>query len=272
VLAAGERQQMSDTGIQRIYRHASTEYTTVPNWVVRDPKYTPNAFRLLAYLLSHADGYELTYSQIERQTTLGRYAINKAAAFLIEQGWLEWKQEQGEGGRWLAKTWIIKDPDKTSPLPNGSGVESFRSGTANGHKEEHLTEKKTNKEKNTNPEVLFEQFWAEYPRKVDRGAALKAFAKALKHASFEEILSGAIGYANDPNRKPEFTKYPASWLNAQSWLNQVTVSDELPKRTERERERTRAIIAETKEAEAKSAPPPKCPHGDNVALCKKCFR
>lgn len=212
---------MSDTGIQRIYKHPSTEYTSVPNWVVRDPEYTPNAFRLLSYLLSHNDGYELTYQQIERQTTLGRYAINQAANFLIEKGWLEWERVKGEDGRWLAKKWILKNPELTSPVANDSIVEPFHSGTVNGHKEEQVKEKKTFREKNTYSSDLFNEFYKEYPRKIDPGAAKRAFKSALTRANFEDILAGAIRYANDPNLPAtRYVKHPATWLNADAWENE----------------------------------------------------
>lgn len=206
------------SGVQKIYRHASTEFTTVPNWVVRDPNYSPNAFRLLAYLLSHSTGYELTYGQIERQTTLGRYAINEAAKFLIGAGWLEWRQDKGEDGRFTSKTWILKDP--MNPVRNDSGVESFHYGMTNGHIEENLIEKKNVKENNIQERELFDEFWKEYPRKTDKRAAIKAFKSALTRAKFEDILAGTIRYAKDPNLPEQrFIKYPASWLNADAWEN-----------------------------------------------------
>ena len=233
------------SGIQRIYRHQSTQYTTVPNWVVRDPNYSPNAFRLLAYLLSHQSGYELTYAQIERQTTLGRYAINEAAKFLIAEGWLEWKQDKGADGKYLAKTWIIKDPnsDQMNPLWNDSTTEPFRNGTTNGLKEEHLLEKQTNKRKTLSEgEIadLFNEFYNEYPKKVDKGAAKRAFKSALSRATFEDILAGAIRYANDPNLpESKFMKNPATWLNADAWENGPLPDD--PRRS-KERERKQAEL------------------------------
>lgn len=266
---------MSDTGIQRIYRHESTEFTTVPNWVVRDPSYSPNAFRLLAYLLSHADGYELTYGQIERQTTLGRYAINQAAKFLIEAGWLEWEQKQGNDGRYLAKSWIIKDPKKTGPVRNGSGVESFHYGTINGHKEEQPLEKNTVKEEHPKPDELFIEFWNAYPRKLDKAAAFRAFKSALKRTKFEDILAGVVAYRNDPTRNPDFTKYPATWLNSDAWENAASPSAEAVQlrndRRERELAASNDYLAEIKEQATKAAPPPKCEHGNTIALCKQCL-
>lgn len=274
---------MNANGIQRIYRGESTQFTTVPNWVVRDPNYSPNTFRLLAYLLSHQSGYELTYGQIERQTTLGRYAINEAAKFLIAEGWLEWRQEKGPDGKWLAKTWILKDPNKgeMNPLRNDSTTEPIRYGTTNGHKEEHLLEKNTNK-RNTLSETqereLFDEFWKEYPRKLDKGAAFKAFRSALKAATFEQILAGAIAYRNDPNRDPEFTKYPATWLNADAWENEIQPSpdseaaERARQRRDREIERSNAYLAEIREAEHNASAPKLCEHGKNLALCVPCSK
>lgn len=271
------------SGIQRIYRHESTEFTSVPNWVVRDPSYSPNVFRLLAYLLSHQSGYELTYGQIERQTTLGRYAINEAAKFLIANGWLEWNQEKGADGKWLAKTWIIKNPNtgEMNPVRNDSTTEPIHYGTTNGHKEEQLLEKNTNKRKTlteAQERELFNEFWKEYPRKLDKGAAFKAFRSALKVASFEEILAGAIAYRNDPNREPEYTKYPATWLNADAWENEIAPSPDSEAaernraRRDRELEASKTYLAQLKEQEANASAPVTCPHGKTLALCLPCSK
>jgi len=274
---------MNANGIQRIYRGESTQFTTVPNWVVRDPNYSPNTFRLLAYLLSHQSGYELTYGQIERQTTLGRYAINEAAKFLIAEGWLEWSQEKGPDGKWLAKTWILKNPTEgeMNPLRNDSTTERIRYGTTNGHKEEQLLEKNTNKRKTlseTQERELFDEFWKEYPRKLDKGAAFKAFRSALKEATFEQILAGVIAYRNDPNRDPDFTKYPATWLNAGAWDNEIEPSPDSEaaqranQRRERELQRSNEYLAEIREQEKQAAAPKLCEHGKNLALCVPCSK
>ena len=250
---------MSDTGIQRIYRHESTQYTTVPNWVVRDPEYSPNAFRLLAYLLSHADGYELTYGQIERQTTLGRYAINQAAKFLIEKGWLEWQQKQGPDGRWLAKSWILRNPMADYPSTDDSGVESFHYGTANGHKEEQVLEKNTDREKHSKSDDLFIEFWNAYPRKLDKAKAFRAFRSALKRAKFEDILAGVIAYRNDPKRDPDYTKYPATWLNNDAWENAATTPEARAAneaRREKEIKASTDYLKQLAEMEKNAAPPP----------------
>ena len=67
----------------------------------------------------------------------------------------------------------------------------------------------------------FDTFWANYPRKVGKGQAKKAYEKALKVAYRDEILSGAKRLADDPNL-PELTyvKHASTWLAAESWTDE----------------------------------------------------
>lgn len=82
----------------------------------------------------------------------------------------------------------------------------------------------------TNPETYtsiypqaFEQWWQHYPRKDAKKTALEAWKRATKRATKDELIAGAIRYADDPNREPRFTKQPATWLGGDCWL-----SDQLP--------------------------------------------
>jgi hypothetical protein len=63
----------------------------------------------------------------------------------------------------------------------------------------------------------FLDWYLEYPRKESKGVAEKAYAKARKIATAEDLIQGAIRYREDPNREPSFTKLPATWLNAKCW-------------------------------------------------------
>jgi hypothetical protein len=72
----------------------------------------------------------------------------------------------------------------------------------------------------------FEAFWAVYPRRDSKKNALKAWVKAKGEAPASRIILGAKRYAEDPNREQQFTKLPATWLNAGCWDD-----DPLPART-----------------------------------------
>ena len=66
-------------------------------------------------------------------------------------------------------------------------------------------------------EPSFEEFYAAYPRHVRKDSARKAWTQAVKRVSPWTILHGAERYEQDPNRDPEFTPHPATWLNGGGW-------------------------------------------------------
>jgi predicted transcriptional regulator len=108
------------SGVYKIYRHDSQPFAQVPNSAIRDPQISPNAFRLLAYLMSHKEGYELTYGQIERQTTLGRYAINEAIKVLTDKGWLRTERTKKDNGQFGPTSFHILDPEAVDSVADDS--------------------------------------------------------------------------------------------------------------------------------------------------------
>jgi len=69
------------------------------------------------------------------------------------------------------------------------------------------------------PIVDFASFWAVYPRRDDKRRAERAWESAIRRADPADIVIAAARYAADPNRVAQFTKQPATWLNADAWLN-----------------------------------------------------
>lgn len=68
----------------------------------------------------------------------------------------------------------------------------------------------------------FSEFYAAYPRKVGKGQARRAYGTARKKTDHASIMAGVRRYVNDPTRKPEFTKHPSTWLNAECWADETT--------------------------------------------------
>lgn len=122
----------------------------------------------------------------------------------------------------------------------------------------------------TNIDKLFDDFWNVYPNKADKTQAFKAFQKAMKRANFEDILAGAMAYRDDPRRNPDYTKFPATWLNRDSWEN-AAITPEARIRFEKDKERSKEFLREQEELAKQAAPAPKCEHGNNIALCVKCL-
>lgn len=82
-------------------------------------------------------------------------------------------------------------------------------------------------EPSVEPSGAFEKFWQVCRRKVGKGAAEKAHAAALKHATAEEILDAMQRYADSvATEDPKFIPHPATWLNQKRWLDEIAPQPE----------------------------------------------
>ncbi|MCY1237870.1 hypothetical protein D9M72_505820 [compost metagenome] len=62
----------------------------------------------------------------------------------------------------------------------------------------------------------FQMFWVSYPRRVAKGAARKAWDKAIKKTTLENMLKAISEYVAKKPEKIDF-KHPATWLNGECW-------------------------------------------------------
>ena len=221
-------------------------FTQIPNDWLRDSRLSFKARGILAMLMSHTQGWSLSINTIAKQNQEGKDAIRSAVQELEKYGYL-YRTQVNEGGRFGESIWITQDP-ADSPMAENPTTENPTTKN-NNIKEEHI--------KNTKEEDLFDEFWNCYPRKLDKAKAFRAFRSALKRATFEDILAGVIAYRNDPKRNPDFTKYPASWLNADSWDNAAAQADTPHlERRDKEKEKSDAFLKEQEALRQQAVPPP----------------
>jgi uncharacterized protein YdaU (DUF1376 family) len=73
------------------------------------------------------------------------------------------------------------------------------------------------------PPTRFDQFWAAYPRKVGKDAALKAFKRiaAAKRVTFDELMAGLERYKQNKPMKIDYC-HPATWLNEGRWADEYS--------------------------------------------------
>lgn len=203
------------SGIYRPKLSHDGQFTIVPNDWIRNSQLSPNANYLLIYLVSHDIGYQIRFDQISKETRLGIRAIRSAISELQNAGWLTATREKKPNGQLGPYRFEITEPRVRLSTVAHATVERTTVDKRTDIKKINNKEDKVIE----NKEEEFSAFWNEYPRKLDKAKARKAFKSAMTRASFEDILAGTIRYANDPNRLDEFTKYPASWLNADAWEN-----------------------------------------------------
>ena len=68
------------------------------------------------------------------------------------------------------------------------------------------------------PPDHFDEFWQAYPRKVGKGAARKAYSKALRLTDHDTIM-GALSDQRPAMeaKEPKFIPHPSTWLNQERW-------------------------------------------------------
>lgn len=80
-------------------------------------------------------------------------------------------------------------------------------------------------------ESRFDEFWQAVPNKIGKGAARKAYVKAIASgATHAEIMAGLPGYKRYEDGRKSQADYrplhPATWLNAERWSDEVAGSGE----------------------------------------------
>ena len=75
-----------------------------------------------------------------------------------------------------------------------------------------------------NWELQFEEFWKEYPRKVGKGAAKRAFEKVIKSMTLETLVTAVRRQkcgSQWTKDNGQFIPHPATWLNQARWEDEV---------------------------------------------------
>lgn len=122
----------------------------------------------------------------------------------------------------------------------GSSKQTEANGKQTASKTENSASKKKNKDKNKNKnknkcyitreerDIAFDKFWAEYPRKVGKVDARKAFAKV------EVPVDDLIAAVKKQKESSQWTSDGGQYIpNPSTWLNQGRWEDELPELVEK---------------------------------------
>lgn len=186
-------------------------FTQIPNDWLRDKTISLGAKGLLAQLLSHAPGWSISQESLGRDNGIGRDAIRTLINELLDAGYLTRSEERQrtEKGYLGGYTYTTQDPTRDNPTQDNPLLKKTITKNTNIKNNERIYS-----------DSEFESFWDYYPKKVDKGAALRAFKKAVRTHDVSEIIQGAIYYAADINLpEKQFVKNPATWLNAEAWNN-----------------------------------------------------
>lgn len=123
----------------------------------------------------------------------------------------------GNHRRWHEERGVTDPSCDHCAISTGSVHRSHSESTKTEGEAETETLEATPSRKRDEPEG-FSSFWMAYPRKIAKGAAVKAYAKALKTTTPDVLLAAASRFASERLGQDEkFTPHPSTWLNAQRW-------------------------------------------------------
>jgi len=226
-------------------------YTTIQNDVLSDKRLSWAARGLHHYLLSKPDDWCVSVADLMKQGDLGRDAIYKRLNELATHRYAKSQRVREASGKLGRTDWIIYDtPYPEKPDTANQDMESFPRNkpypdlpdTAEPDTAKPDTAKTTlistdNKQiltftKKHLREGRFNSFWKAYPKRKSKQNAWKAWLKLDPDEQLTgKIISAVLRAKTQADwRKDEgrFIPYPATWLNAHGWEDEIS-SDDQPK-------------------------------------------
>jgi len=193
--------------------------SVLPTSAVLDPELTDGAIRVLAALSAHGSWdflWDHSAKGLQDETAISVRMINRYRQELLERGYID------EDGRLIA-------------LADASWV-----GYSHPNKGAHLAAKpKEIKPKIGVTEVdysRFEEFWTIYPRKEGKGAARKAWLKAIgiikrtqddPERYLKEMTQRYRAHVDArSSRDRKFIPHAATWLNQERWTDDFLLRQE----------------------------------------------
>jgi len=193
------------------------KFTQIPNTWARDERLGYRAKGILLLLMSHQDGWKISLEHLAGDGPDGITAVRTAISQLQELGYLKRNQIRNSKNQIEGSEWIISDPFE----PESENL-MLENQTENLMLENLTLKNTTIKEHNRINTQAFEIFWSEYPRKIGKGAALKAFQKASAKESPEIILDGLRAWiASGKMPEMQYIPHPTTWLNQARWTDDI---------------------------------------------------
>lgn len=131
--------------IRRPALHFDKAFTIMPNAWARDPRTSLAAKGLLAQLLSHSPGWQVSIESLVAANVEGRHAIRTCVAQLKTAGYLVVGQQRDEGGRFAEASYDLTDPFTQPEESAGRGAGFAGGGAGNPSSENPTSVNRTHK-------------------------------------------------------------------------------------------------------------------------------
>lgn len=202
-------------------------------------------FRVDDGFWSHPKTFALSPGAVALWVRAGSYCGNHLTDGVVKrdvlpmlQGTTDHANELINAGLWVDHIDGYLFHDWTTYQDTRQSVEQRRESWRQRQQKHRNSKEKKDKKRNTLPslgtrdthevsrrdtnDAEFDQFWSAYPRKIGKGHARKAWEKAITKTDTNTIIEATIKYRDDPQRDPEYTAHPSTWLNGERWHDEPT--------------------------------------------------
>lgn len=157
--------------------------------------------------------------KLAEDTFLTDRTVRSAIRWLVEHGYLEVQARPNSSNLYVFTSMKETDMDHEEKFSSEVVSNITRLDIA---KRSIANTTITSSEKSAHPHdtPFFLAFWQAYPRRVAKGAARTAFAKAAKFANPNDIVQGAIAFAaycEERGTEKQYIPHASTWLNAERW-------------------------------------------------------
>lgn len=211
-------------------------FAAIPTWMIRDTENVSGAAIAVYGVIASYSGYRVNapgQALIAREARCSERKVRDALIELERLGVVERVKRGARGARGRAADAyrlmdrpLHQDEEVLAAPPAGNDYLPAQNSAFTGTSEQttplieiDISEIDICASAHPQSAHSFDEWWEIYPLKKDKGRARTAWKSALKKTTPEVLLTAAAAYRDDPNRNPAFTKYPASWLNAEAWEN-----------------------------------------------------
>jgi hypothetical protein len=200
--------------------NADLRFSIIPEWVL-DADISDRAIRLYSILARYADNDTMqafpSRETLAQRAYCNAKAVTKAIDELVIIGAVI-KQHRKHGDSYQSNLYTLKRVGPNTTPPRVNPVTRVGSDLTPPRVSDDPLTITTELEPLNDIHQQFNSFWDVYPRKLGKGEAKAAFAKAVNKFGAEVILQGVARFAGDPNLPAvQFIPRAATWLNQERW-------------------------------------------------------
>lgn len=231
---------------QFIVHREKAKETRIQNSIIWDDRLSTAARFSLIAMLSLPDTWDYSVRGMAVMLGISKDTMSKYLRELEAVKYLKRMQPHGGQGKFSKAEYILTDtpgnfgdeggeepcPKKSDadapPCPNLPAPEK----SPQKKRTEEKNEKKQTKKDSAVSDMLFDRFWAAYPRKKGKQDALKAWKKLAPDMELCRVMSAALKWQKQSEQwlkdGGKYVPYPGKWLRQRLWEDEPDGPGETP--------------------------------------------